>query len=186
MFRRTLLVAALLVIGFVSANGAYSPVIDDSAMTYYGAKTGFYALTVQDGQLVATLSARAFDGAIPHNFSSIAKRPSGESDPLTVAAYVSIPADSQRAAAQQLEHVRSLAGINTKNSSWTINHGTSSLDAVIRAYGSWFAQGGLDLVQDRATSTSNVVVYDLSGLSEDFRVMFHAVNGGVQVAISRK
>lgn len=187
MFRRSLLVVVLLVSGIASANpGAYSPQIEDGAMTYFGARTGFYALTVRDGVLVATLSSRSFPGAIAHNFSSIPSRPTGDVNYQTVATTVMRRFDADAAWADQLAHLRQLAGINTKNSAWTIKHGTASLDAVIAAYSNWFAAGGLGLSEDTKTSTSNVAAYDLVGLSQPMRVVFHSVDGGVQVAIARK
>lgn len=186
MFRRSLFVVVLLVAGIVSANGAYSPSIDDGAMTYFGARTSFYSLTVRDGALVATLSTRAFPGAIAHNFTAIPSRPSGDVNLQTVSAMNMNPSDAARAWAAQLTHLRQLAGINYKNSAWTIKHGTSSLDGIIAAYSNWFASGGLSLTQDRSTSTSNVVAYDLTGLSDQLRVVFHNVDGGVQVSIAKK
>lgn len=187
MFRRSLLVAVLLVSGIVSANGgAYSPVIEDEAMTYFGARTSFYALTVRDGALVATLSSRAFPGAIAHNFSSIPSRPAGDVNFLTVATYEMTSARAEAGWATQLNQLRELAGINTKNTAWTIKHGTASLGGIIAAYSNWFAAGGLELSEDTKTSTSNVAAYDLNGLAQPMRVVFHSVDGGVQVAISRK
>lgn len=185
MFKRTLFVAVLMIAGFVMANG-YSPQISDDAMNYFGARTGFYSLTVQDGRLVATLSARAFPGAIAHNFTSIPSRPSGDVNLQTVASTAMNPTDAAAAHAAQRRHLRSLAGINAKNSAWTIQHGTASLDNVIAAYAGWFSSGGLTLTEDRSSSTSNVAAYDLTGLSEPMRVVFHSVGGGVQVSIARK
>lgn len=174
-----------------AAGNQFTPTIEDGDFEYFQAKrdkaetqTGYYTLAIVDGDVTVTLSAEATPGAMLHTFDAIRPRPTNGEwrrlyGPATLD-FVDEQADDQ---AVVLSNLRVEAGMVAVRDGWSITHGDISVADAIAAYSTWFNQAGATMALDASTAVTNVRPYDVTGLSDDLRVVFHRVGSGVRVYI---
>lgn len=171
----------------------FEPAIRDGGFQYFQAEdddsetqSGYFTLAVIDGDVTVTLSDEPSAGALTHTFEAIGPRPSnGEWRRLYGPALLDVADDQASDQAVVLSNLRIEAGMIAVRDGWSITHGNLSVNDAIAAYSKWFNQAGATMTLDDSTAVANVRPYDVTGLSDDLRVVFHRVGAGVRVYIGK-
>lgn len=187
-------ISLLIAAGFATAAGnQFKPTIEDDGFQYFQAKgddsetqSAYYTLAIIDGKVTVSLTAEATSGAMMHTFDAIGPRPSAkEWRRLYGPATLDVAEEQAGDQAVVLGNLRKLAGITAVGNGWSITHLDVSVADAIDAYSTWLTQAGATLTLDASTAVANVRPYDVTGLSENLRVVFHRVGSGVRVYIGK-
>jgi len=174
-----------------AAGNQFKPTIDDDGFQYFQAQgddsetqSGYFTLAIVNGQVTVALSAEPSAGAMVHTFDAIGPRPTnGEWRRLYGPTTLDLAEEQAEDQTAVLGNLRKLAGMAAVGNGWSITHGDTSVADAIATYSAWFAQAGASLTLDASTASANVRPYDVAGLSDSLRVVFHRVGSGVRVYI---
>lgn len=189
--RWLVMVIAMMLAGVVTAGGnAFNPVPEDSVFSYFMGKCGtavertaYYSLTVVDGVLTAQVQDTKGATALTHKISEQKKCPTGaelrQSDWPKAKTIRHVSVDAQPPV---LAGLRGKAGVEALSNGWAVTHKSIGLNNAVAAYQTWFDGAGLTLTPVASTS-ANVMPFELTGLAADLRVVFHREGTAVRVYI---
>lgn len=172
----------------------FEPTIADADFQYFQAKgddaeqqVGYFTLAIVDGEVTVQLSDSPSPGSLTHTFDAIGPRPTnGEWRRLYGPARLNEVEAQEDDQAKVLANLRELAGMRALGNGWAVTHDDLSLDDAVAAYGAWFDRAGGEMSLDSTTANGNVRPYDVSGLANQLRVVFHREGSGVRVYIGNR
>lgn len=189
--RRIIVVAIAALAGLALAAGTqFEPVIDNDAIIYFQGKldrsetqTLYYSLDVVEGVVTVHLSDKASPSAIAHVFEAIERPSNGVWRNLYGRTTLNRADEQEEDQAKVLVNLHRLANMRTLGSGWAITHEEMSVADAIDAYDTWFSQSGAEMTLDPTNAVAGVRPFNVTGLTDDLRVVFHREGSGVRVYI---
>jgi len=189
---RKVVVAALTALaGFALAAGnQFTPAIENDATDYFQpegdsseTRTLYFSLTVVDDEVTVRLSEDASPGALAHVFDAIERPSSAAWRDLFGPVTRNRAEDQEEDQEKVLANLRKLANMDELASGWAITHEDLSVAEAVEAYSTWFDQAGATMTFDASGAVANVQPFSVTGLADDYRVVFHREGSGVRVYI---
>lgn len=177
--------------GLALASGTqFTPTIENDAISFFqpegdrsATRTLYLSLDVVDDDVIIQVDEEASPGALAHVFEAIERPSAGVWRNLYGYVTLNRVADQESDQAKVLANLRKLANMGTLASGWAITHADLSMAEAIEAYGTWFSQAGATITPDASGAVANVQPFNVTGLSDDYRVVFHREGSGVRVYI---
>src|SRR5690606_7273490 len=140
-----------------------------------------------DGVVTAQILDTRSPGALTHKVSEqVDCKTSAEIRQSSWPKAKTIKHDTVYAQATVLGGLRGKLGVSAIDNGWAVTHASVSMNEAIAAYQGWFDQAGLTLSASPTGATANVAPYNLSGLADELRVIFHREGSGVRVYIGAR
>lgn len=189
--RKVTVVALTALAGFALAAGnQFTPAIENDATAYFQpegdrseTRTLYLSLDVIDDEVTIHLSEDASPGALAHVFDAIERPSAGVWRNLYGRVTLNRAEDQEEDQEKVLVNLRRLANMGELRSGWAITHEDLSMAEAVEAYSTWFDQAGASMTFDAGGAVANVQPFNVTGLADDYRVVFHREGSGVRVYI---